>query len=31
MEKLAEKIKDAICKSNPGLTAEQAETIKIRA
>lgn len=28
MEKLAEKIKDAICRNNPELTGEQAETIK---
>lgn len=28
MEKLAERIKDAICKDNPGYTEEQAETIK---
>ena len=28
MEKLAEKIKNAICRNNPGLTIEQGETIK---
>ena len=28
MEKLAEKIKNAICNNNPGLTIQQAETIK---
>lgn len=28
MEKLAEKIKNAICKNNPGLTLEQGATIK---
>lgn len=28
MEKLAEKIKNAICKNNPSLTIEHAETIK---
>lgn len=28
MEKLAEKIKNTICKNNPGLTIQQSETIK---